>query len=145
MSNETTSRPTGRPEKPVDWDQVDKLLISQCRMEEIAGFFNLHRNAFSDKCQKHYGITFTEYAAPFYCKGKTLLRNKQYETALKGNIRMMDKLGDVYLEQATKIAIEQKAANQDDIDKDDIIIRLTAENVSLKQKNNNEDQRQTSD
>ena len=48
-----------RPEKPIDWDLVDELLMVGCLGTEIAPHFNLHPETFYDRVLANYGIGFT--------------------------------------------------------------------------------------
>lgn len=91
-----------RPEKPIDWDECDKLLISQCNAEEIAGHFGMHVCNLRRKIREKYNTTFLDYALPKYSEGKKLLRAKQFQVAMSGNVKMLERLGDIYLDQREK-------------------------------------------
>jgi hypothetical protein len=92
----------GRPEIFVDWDNVDKLIMAQCTMNEIAGNVGMHPVNFGNKFKDKHGEDFTNYAVRMRSKGKCLLRAKQYHKAMEGNIQMLLRLGEIYLEQDRK-------------------------------------------
>lgn len=87
----------GRPEKNVDWNIVEKLLIRQCKGNEIASEFGMTDETFYNKVQDKFGIKFSAYSVPFYAKGKQLLRAKIFDKAMAGDNRLLLKLGDVHL------------------------------------------------
>lgn len=72
-----------RPEKPIDWERVDRLLEAGCLGTEIAPLFNLHHETFYDRVVKKYGIGFTEYMSQRRSAGDSLIREAQYKKAIK--------------------------------------------------------------
>jgi hypothetical protein len=101
----TESNPAGRPKIEVDWSKVDKSIQAQCPLEEVAGAVGVSVDTLVLRIkEKDGGIypSFTAYAVNKKAEGKFLLRAKQYQQAMNGNTRMLDKLGDVYLGQARK-------------------------------------------
>jgi len=92
-----------RPEKPIDWDIVDELIIQQNSGAQIASRFNLYPDTFYDRVKSKWGITFTNYAGVKYSEGISLLKSKQWEKAMEGNIQMLLKLGELYADQAQDI------------------------------------------
>lgn len=100
-----------RPEKPVDWKKVDDLLIAGCHGTEIAAHFDMHPQSFYNKIQAQYNLGFTEYSLEKKQKGDSILRAKQYETALKGNVPMQIWLGKNRLGQ--KDREEEKSKEMD--------------------------------
>lgn len=72
-----------RPEKPIDWSRVDKLLEAGCLGTEIAANFDMHPHTFYDRVYNKYNMTFTDYMSDKRCKGDSLLREVQYDKALK--------------------------------------------------------------
>ena len=73
-----------RPEKPIDWKLVDRLLMSDCKGTEIAPHFDMHVNTFYLKVQEEHNVGFSEYSLIKKEHGDSLLRDKQYQKALKG-------------------------------------------------------------
>jgi len=69
----------GRPEKPIDWELVDKLILRQNNGTEIASHFNIHRETFYTRVQEKFGVDVTEYAGTIYSKGRSTLRSRQWD------------------------------------------------------------------
>ena len=82
-----------RPKIDIDWDMVDKYLISGCSGTEIAGMIGCHPETFYDRCQQDKGTGFTEYSNKKKSKGDGLLRAKQFSMALGGDRGMLIWLG----------------------------------------------------
>jgi predicted DNA-binding protein YlxM (UPF0122 family) len=103
----------GRPEKPIDWDLVDRLIECQCPADEIAGNFDITRETLYDKIKDKYNVNFTNYSCALRSKGKSKLRLKQWEKAEEGNIPMLLKLGQIHLDQAQIIDSDIKVTIND--------------------------------
>ena len=88
-----------RPQIPIDWKMVDKLLESGCIGTDIAGSLGCHPQTFYDRCWKENGVTFTEYASQRRSSGDNLLRAAQMQVALQGNTSMLIWLGKNRLSQ----------------------------------------------
>lgn len=89
----------GRPEKKIDWDKVDRLLMAGCKGTEIAPHFDMHVNTFYDRVLEKYNVNFTDYCSIKREQGESLLREKQFEKALKGDNVMLVWLGKNRLKQ----------------------------------------------
>ncbi len=89
----------GRPEKEIDWDLAEKLMISGCTCTEIAPHFNMFHSTFGTRVEKRYGKTFTELSSELRQKGDSLLRDKQFEKATSGDNMMLIWLGKNRLQQ----------------------------------------------
>lgn len=89
----------GRPQKPIDWDMVDQLLMAGCSGTEVAANFNIHRDTLYDRVVKEFGISFTEYSAKYEEKGKSLIKLKQFEKALEKDNTLLIWLGKQRLSQ----------------------------------------------
>lgn len=114
-----------RPEKPLDWKRVNKLLNAGCKGTEIAASFDMHPVTFYEKVQEKFKVNFTEYSAIKRSEGDSLIREAQYDKALDGDNTMLIWLGKHRLEQKedqsewnkpqeeTKVAIQdmKNAAN----------------------------------
>jgi hypothetical protein len=88
-----------RPEKPIDWDKVDELLMAGCDGTEIAPHFDMHPRTFYDRVEEKYGITLTAYSSEKRCQGNSSLKYKQFEKALNGSDTMLIWLGKQRLNQ----------------------------------------------
>lgn len=96
-------RKTGRPEIPIEWKVVESLLEAGCSGCEIASYLGIHHDTLYDRCLKEKDLIFSEYSARFKEKGDSILRAKQYESAVKDkNIPMQIWLGKQRLSQRDK-------------------------------------------
>ena len=89
----TNVMPSWRPQIPINWDKVDKLLESGCGATEIAGYLGCCRETIYDRCLEEKGIPFTTYSCQKRSSGDSLLREKQMSVALEGNQSMLIWLG----------------------------------------------------
>jgi hypothetical protein len=88
-----------RPEIPIDWKLVDRLLIAGCSGVEIAANFAMHPKTFYERVLDKYSVNFTEYCQEKRSKGDAFLREAQYNNAIRGNTTMQVWLGKVRLGQ----------------------------------------------
>ena len=89
-----------RPEKPIDWEMVDKLLQAQCNGKEIAAYFNVSAETFYERMQKKHDENFSSYSHRFGSKGLALLKLAQFNKAVvKLNPSILMLLGKQYLKQ----------------------------------------------
>ena len=100
-----------RPEKPIDWDRVERLLMADCTGVEIAPHFNMHPHTFYDRVQEKYNMRFTDYCAEKKSHGDSLIKEAQFEEAVARNNTMMVWLGKQRLGQ--KENHDQAAPNND--------------------------------
>ncbi len=87
----------GRPLKPIDWADVDKMIKNQNTGVEIALEYNMHPNTFYDRVLMEKGISFTEYYSLVRQSGFKVMRNNYIARALNGNTTLMANLGEEYL------------------------------------------------
>jgi hypothetical protein len=99
MAKKLTEIKNGRPEKPIDWELVDKLLIVGCSGTEIAPHFNIHPDTLYKRIEDKYNKSFTTYSAEMFEKGNSVLRQAQYDKAASGDNTMMVWLGKNRLKQ----------------------------------------------
>jgi hypothetical protein len=90
---------TGRPRLDIDWEMVDKLLMADCPGTDVAAYFGISHHTLYDNVAKKFGMPFTNYREQKKAKGDDLLRAKQFETAMKGNVVMQIWLGKQRLGQ----------------------------------------------
>jgi len=98
----------GRPPKPIDWEQFDKLCKIQCSLREIAAWFECSEDTIERRCESEKNMSFADYANEKRALGKVTLKRRQYEVAMEGNIPMLIWLGKNWLEQYDKQDIEIK-------------------------------------
>ncbi len=72
----------GRPEKPIDWEIVDRLLEAGCTATEICPFFNIHADTLCRRIVDEKGMLFTDYAAEMHAKGDANIKATQYMKAI---------------------------------------------------------------
>jgi hypothetical protein len=89
----------GRPPKSIDWNLVEQYLLEGSSGQEIAQIFGIHADTLYDRCQKDFGINFSELSQTNYQKGNQIIRNKQLEVATNGNTSMLIWLGKQRLGQ----------------------------------------------
>lgn len=128
----------GRPEKPIDWDLVDQLLMSGCKGTEIASHFGIHQETLYDRVVKEYGMTYTDYSYSLQQKGESLLRHEQFCKALgikkDGDNTMLIWLGKNRLGQREHEETSQIPPLQAQITSDHENMLLKAEMARLKEK-----------
>lgn len=91
-----------RPEKPIDWARVDKLLMAGCLGTEIAATFDMHPDTLYRRVEEKYKMGFTAYCSEKRSLGDALLREVQYDKALEKDNTMLVWLGKNRLDQSEK-------------------------------------------
>lgn len=99
MGRKPTGRPTGNPKSEIDWDIVDKLLLSGCPGTEIAPHFAIHEDTLYDRCEREKGMPWSAYLRQKRSKGDANLRAKQYQVAMSGDRTLLIWLGKQRLGQ----------------------------------------------
>lgn len=115
-----------RPEKPIDWDYVEKALIAGATQAKLAKSVGLHPDNLHDRFLKHYGMSFTDYAGMKSPYGEVVLQIKQFEKAMKGNTQMLIWLGKNRLDQRDGVDKNAPPPN------DEVISKLIEEVKTLK-------------
>ena len=87
----------GRPQRQVDWEQVNKLCLIQCTQQEIADILRCHVQTLESAAQRDHSISFTEYYKIHCAQGKASLRRQMFKSAMKGNPAMQIWLSKNYL------------------------------------------------
>jgi hypothetical protein len=85
----------GRKKIELDEEEIKKLAGLGCTVEEIANFFGVGKRTL----ERNYGAAINKGRE---CV-KINLKKKQYDIAMKGNVKMLIWLGIQYLEQRNKI------------------------------------------
>jgi len=101
MARKPTGKPTGRPEKEIDWAVFEQLCHIQCTQSEMASFFKVHPETLADRTEKQFGETYSIMYKRFSEGGKSSLRRMQWKLAQK-NTAMAIWLGKQYLGQKDK-------------------------------------------
>ena len=90
------------PKKPINFEIVRKLAYIQCTEAEIASVLGIHRATLIENAEFQ-----TAYKTALE-GGRSSLRRKQYELAMKGDRTMLVWLGKQYLGQSDKQEIAGK-------------------------------------
>ena len=98
----------GRPPAEIDWKKVDQFLQAQCNGTSIAGLLGIHPQTLYDKVVERYGeqyhiSNFTEYQKVKRAEGLELLRAKQFDIMMAGNVTMGIWLGKQLLGQKDQV------------------------------------------
>ena len=96
----------GNHYKEVDFEELEKLVEMQCTLEEIASFFDVHKDTISNRIKEQYDMGFSTYKALKGTKGRIHLRKLQWKSAEKGNTNMQIFLGKNMLDQSDKQEIK---------------------------------------
>ena len=91
------------PKKPVDFEQLEKLLHLQCTKVECAAFLGMSKNTLEARIREAGHEGFSQYAEIHRAPGKVSLRRHQWRNAEKGNVIMQIWLGKQWLGQTDKV------------------------------------------
>jgi hypothetical protein len=102
----------GRPQTPLNWEELDKLCALQCTLEEIAGWFNCSVDTIERRIKSEKNTTFADYYELKRAPGKIALRRRQYQTAMgdpaariQPNATMQIWLGKQWLGQKDEVDV----------------------------------------
>ena len=82
------------------WELFDNLCQIQCTSGEIAAVFGTTRDRLGDACHRVHGKGLGEYRKERSEGGKGLLRRRQWQAAMEGNVTMLIWLGKNMLGQS---------------------------------------------
>ena len=85
----------GRKKIELDEEEIKKLAGLGCSVEEMADFFGVGKRTL----ERNYGAAINRGRKSV----KISLKKKQYDIAMKGNVKMLIWLGIQYLEQKHKV------------------------------------------
>ena len=83
----STGKPGRRPgaknnvKIPIDWDRVKRMLMAQCRSEDIAEAFGVKRGTLEKRCKSDLKIDWVDFRRKYRTTGKVTAREKLYEMA----------------------------------------------------------------
>ena len=96
----------GRPRKPIDYEQVERLAEIMCTQEEIATLFDVHVSTL---------VKYPEFHEAYKRgleTGRKSLRRMQYDSAQKGNVTMQIWLGKQYLGQKDRSEVQTNTTTE---------------------------------
>jgi len=96
---------TGRTPAVIDWDTVGKLLEADCKTVDIARQLGVSEMTLYRRCKSDLNVSYVTFSQQKKMLGDNLLRAKQYQTAMSGNVTMQIWLGKQRLGQADKTEI----------------------------------------
>ena len=94
---------TGRTPAVIDWDTVGKLLEADCKTVDIARQLGISEDTLTRRCKHDLNVPFAVFSQQKKMLGDNLLRAKQYQTAMSGNVTMQIWLGKQRLGQTDKM------------------------------------------
>ena len=121
--------------KSINWDMVELYLKSGSSQTRIASYLKIDRDTLRDRVKEKYGMEYSAISAAFCSEGELLIEAQQFQKAMKGYWPALLWLGKVRLGQKEPESNIFIAANQDDINKDHIIMSLQNQIEELKAKN----------
>lgn len=107
----TTKKKAGRPKAIIDWQKVGKMLEADCTAEGIAASLGIDRDTLYNRCRTDNKMDFSAFSQEKKAVGDDLLKMKQFQTAMAGNVVMQIWLGKQRLGQADKSKHELTGAN----------------------------------
>lgn len=100
----------GRPEKSINWEEIDKLCSLQCTLREIAVWVGCSEDTIERRCKDEMKMTFAEYFRSKRTLGYISLRRNQFRLSERHPSMAMF-LGKNYLGQTDKQQIELISVN----------------------------------
>ena len=102
ISKAKPKKKPGRPKVVIDWAKVDKYLMAGCTGTGIAGILGIHEDTFYRACERDNKVGFAAYSQQKGEIGDGMLKFKQFDLAMKGDVRMLIWLGKQRLDQKDK-------------------------------------------
>ena len=99
---------TGRTPAVIDWDTVGKLLEADCKTVDIARQLGVSEMTLYRRCKSDLNVSYVTFSQQKKMLGDNLLRAKQYQTAMSGNVTMQIWLGKQRLGQTDKLEHQGK-------------------------------------
>jgi len=96
----------GRPKANIDWNKVGKYLQAQCSVVGIAGIIGISPDTLYNRCKTDNKMEFSSFSEQKKSGGVELLRAKQFDMVMNGNVTMAIWLGKQYLGQRDKSEID---------------------------------------
>ena len=69
----------GRPKKPIDWKEAEKLCALQCSEQEIADWFHVCIDTLGKRLRAEKGMNFSEFFETHRVQGKMALRRNLFK------------------------------------------------------------------
>ena len=100
---------SGRPPLEINWKLVESLLQADCSGVQVAAHIGISEDTLYARVKKEKGMIFSDYSLIFKERGDSLLKAKQFESAITDkNISMQIWLGKQRLGQREKSEVTGK-------------------------------------
>lgn len=73
----------GRPKKPIDWKEAEKLCRIQCSEQEMADWFHVSVDTLARRLKEEKGQSFKEFFELYRVGGKIALRRNMFKMSEK--------------------------------------------------------------
>jgi len=73
----------GRPKKPIDWKEAEKLCVLQCSELEIADWFHISVDTLARRLKEEKQASFAEFFTLHRVQGKIALRRNMFKMSEK--------------------------------------------------------------
>ena len=73
----------GRPKKPIDWKEAEKLCAIQCSETEIADWFHISVDTLSRRLKEEKNASFAEFFTLHRVQGKIAVRRNLFKLSEK--------------------------------------------------------------
>ena len=73
----------GRPKKPINWKEAEKLCALQCSELEIADWFYISVDTLLRRLKEEKGVSFAEFFTIYRVQGKIALRRNLFKLSEK--------------------------------------------------------------
>ena len=77
----TSPKKAGRPEKPIDWRQVEALCQIHCTQEEICAVLGVSDETLNRRCKAEHGMNYVEFYRQKRIGGRASLRRRGWKHA----------------------------------------------------------------
>jgi hypothetical protein len=107
----------GRPKVKIDWDEVGEMLRCGADVRSIAVSLGISPDTLYVRSKRDNKLDFSAFSQQKRAAGNDLLRRKQFEIAMSGNVSMLIWLGKNRLGQTDKQAISAEIKRHDEGDR----------------------------
>ena len=121
--------------KQIDWDKLDLYLKAGCTQDNICKSFMIDHKTLNSRIKEKHGIDYSEYSHSLRSMGQMLIEATQLKKALEGNVTMLVWLGKIRCNQKEPDNIVLVPPQQNDIDKDHLIMQLQHKLAQIEEKN----------
>lgn len=111
----------------IEWEKLELYIKVGSTQKKICQAFGITENTLRSRAEEHYGVEYSQFCASLKGTGILLIEAKQFEQAMKGNIKMLIHLGRIRCEQDAGVVYAQPPNEQ--------LLELTHEVMHLKHEN----------